>query len=376
MAAMAKANKFFPKLFIPPDGLIRPMPPEKRAAYVEKSKAIGSFSRHVYDMDICTLYRQMDDLKGKYKEFAGAPYANYVEHMRENVKQELGLLNMDPEFYIDHSYYVIKPNHSSYIAYLGLFFCMSDPLLVVPKLERQLKQFLIHDPLGRSAESFLGELEFVVCNAIRTARFPEDYHVKHDKIINWVYNERESDQYKKEINAKLDALISGINKMLPKQKIPKDIIRVSPGGKKDENQEVRLAPKMIDHFLKDLAGYFNKSSNEALTKILSGNAEPGLMVNFDGHANQLIDVFRIYKEACLIEADKRAVANWMVDHFMYKNEKLAGFVPFGLAAVERVIYSSNPVIKDKRITLHGLLKPQGSYYSNKKKSSSDTRSDD
>ncbi len=351
---MKSRNKFFPELFIPPDGMIRAMPPEKRAVYIEKSKAIGSFSRHIYDMDICTLYRQMDDLKGKYKEFAGAPYPVYVKHMRENVKIELGLLNMDPEFYIDHSYYVIKPNHSSYIAYLGLFFCMSDPLLVIPKLERQLKQFLIHDPLGRGTESFLGELEFIVCNAIRTARFPEDYHVKHDKIINWVYNKRESDQYKKEINGKLDALILGINRMLPDRKIPKDIARVATGRKKNEEQDVVIAPKMIEPFIEDLADFFNKSSHEALRKILGGKAESDLMVNFDGSANRLIDVFRRYKKANVIQADLRAVANWICRHFMYKSETLKGFVPFDIKATERKIYTKKPLPSNKRIQLSKL----------------------
>lgn len=354
MAIMAKANKFFPELFIPPDGMIRNMPLEKRALYAEKSKAIGFFFRHSYDMDICTLYRQMDDLKGKYKEFAGAPYSNYVDQMRENVKHELSLLKMDPEFYIDHFYYVIKPNHPAYSTYLGLFFCMSDPLLAIPKLEYHLKQFLIHDPLGRGAESFLGELEYLVCNAIRTARFPEDYHVKHDKIINWVYNKRESYQYKKELNAKLDALISGINKMLPDRKIPKDITRVTTERKDKEEQDVVIDPKIIENFINDLSDFFNKSSNDAIRQILSGKAESGLMVNFDGQANQLIDVFRRYKKANIIKADLRAVANWICRHFMYKNETLKGFVPFDIGATERVIYSTKPLPKDKRIKLSNL----------------------
>ncbi len=330
------------------------MPPEKIVAYAEKSKAIGSFLWHAYDIDICTLYRQMDDLKGKYKLFAGVPYVNYLNHMRENVKRELGLLKMDPEFYIDHSYYVIKPNHDSYITYLGLFFCMSDPLLVIPKLEHHLKQWLIHDPLGRGSESFLGELEFTVCNAIRTARFPEDYHVKHDKVINWVYSKRESDQYRKETNAKLDALISGINRMLPEQKIPADIIRVSPERRKKEDQEVVIEQKIIKLFIKDLAGYFNKSSDEALMKILSGKAESGLMVNFDGNANQLIDVFRRYKKANYMQADLRAIANWICRRFMYKNEILKGFVRFDLEATERVIYSTKSLPSDKRIKFSNL----------------------
>lgn len=348
---MKKQNIFSPELFIPPDGLIRTPPPDKAEEYTRKSNSIGSFTRDVYDLDICTLYRQMDDLKGRYKEFAGRPYVNYLNQMRENVKYDLARFKLDTEFYIDHNYYVIKPNHPAYITYLGLFLSMSNPLLVVPKLEYHLKQFLIHDTLGRGAENFLGEIEFTVCNAIRTARFPEDYHVKHDKIINWIYTKRETEQYRKEMNVKLDALILGINRISPEQKISKEIIRQTTGQKKNSLSDVSVVPTMIKIFIKDLNEYFNKNSHDALHKILSGEAEPSLIVNFDGQANQLIDVFRRYKKATFIAADLRKISQWICRHFMYKNETLKGFVPFNLEATERVIYTKKPLPRDKRISL-------------------------
>ncbi|MBK8659615.1 MAG: hypothetical protein IPN22_12275 [Bacteroidetes bacterium] len=271
---------------------------------------------------------------------------------------------------------MIKPNHPAYITYLGLFLTMSNPLLIVPKLEHHLKQFLKHDLLGRGAENFLGEIEFTVCNAIRTARFPEDYHVKHDKIISWVYNKRESEQYRKEMNAKLDALILGINRISPKQNISKEVIRQKPGRKKGEQKEIFVLPKMVEQFITDLTGYLNKNSHDALRKILRGEAESALIVNFDGQASQLIDVFRIYTEAGYIKAEKRSVANWITKHFMYRNERLRGFVPFDVAATERIIYHYNPVDKDKRVNLKGLPKLQESYYTNRKKTYSDTNSYD
>ncbi len=348
---MKKQNNFFPEIFIPPDGLIRTPPVDKAEEYARKSNSIGSFSRDVYDLDICTLYRQMDDLKERYPEFAGRPFTEYLQQMRDNVKRELSDFKMDSEFYIDHFYYVIKPNHTAYITYLGLFLTMSNPLLIVPKLEHHLKQFLKHDLLGRGAENFLGEIEFTVCNAIRTARFPEDYHVKHEKIINWVYNKRESEQYRKEMNAKLDALILGINRISPEQKISKEIIRQATGKKKGLVSEVCVVPNMVKVFIKDLDEYFNENSHDALRKILNGKAESSLIVKFDGQANQLIDVFRRYTKAKFIQTELRTVANWICRHFMYKSETLKGFVPFDSVATERVIYTKKPLPRDKRIPL-------------------------
>lgn len=348
---MKKRDTFFPDLFIPPDGLIRIPPPDKLEAYAKKSNSIGSFSRHVYDLDICTLYRQMDDLNGRYEEFGDRPYGNYVQQIRENVKYDLSRYKLDPEFYIDHFYWVIKPSDSAYVTYMGLFLSMSHLLLIIPKLEHHLKQFLIHDTLGRGAESFLGELEFHICSGIRTARFPEDYNVKHEKIINWIYNKREAEQYRKEMNSKLDALILGINRISPEQKISKEIIKQTGGKKKDLSTDVFVDQNMIKVFIKDLNGYFNKNSHDALRKILSGKAESSLIVNFDGQANQLIDVFRRYTKAKFIQADLRAVASWICRHFMYKNETLKGFVPFDNGATERVIYSTKLLPKNKRIPI-------------------------
>ncbi|MBK8659616.1 MAG: hypothetical protein IPN22_12280 [Bacteroidetes bacterium] len=99
---MKKQDNFFPEIFIPPDGFIRTPPVDKAEKYARKSNSIGSFSRDVYDLDICTLYRQMDDLKERYPEFAGRPFTEYLQQMRDNVKRELSDFKMDSEFYIDH----------------------------------------------------------------------------------------------------------------------------------------------------------------------------------------------------------------------------------------------------------------------------------
>jgi hypothetical protein len=363
-----------PEMFIPPIGFIRTPAPEKAEKYRLKSNSIGSFTRHLYDLDICTVYRQMDDLKGNYEYYGGFKYADYVKQLRESVSYDMSRSSLDADFYLDHFYYVLRPDNPSYLSFLGLFLSMSDPLLVIPKLEHHLKEFLRHDALGRGAESFYGSLEFTVCNAIRTAHFPEDYFIKHDKIINWVYGKRDLAKYQQDINFKLDALIAGINCIIPEQKISKEIIRLKPGRKKNVDQEVLVLPKMIEVFINDLIGYFNKNSHDALRLILGGKAEPSLIVNFDGHANQLIDVFRIYVDVGFIKSEKRAVANWLVKHFMYKEAN--GFVPFeSTTAVERVIYSNNALNKTNRIPLSGLPKPQEGYYSNRKKSRSDTYSD-
>ena len=369
-------NNFLPELFIPPDGLIRTPPPDKVKLYAKKFDAIGSFSRHAYDLDICTLYRQMEDLKERYHEFAGRPFQEYLRQVKDAIDYDLSFSKLDSEFYINHFYFVINPNHPSYFTYMGLFLMMSDPLLVVSKLEYHLKQFSIHDASGIDSETFLGKLEFTVCNAIRTARFPEDYHSKHDKIINWLYNKRAINQIRNEMNTKLDALILGINRISPEQKISNEIVHGKPGRKKNEGTEVSIVPNMVSVFITDLKEYFNENSHEALNKIISGKADPSLIVNFDGNANQLIDVFRIYVDAGFIKAEKRTVANWIFRHFMYKNDKKRGFVPFDNNAVERKIYSGNPLDKKKRIPLSSLPKSQSGYYSNKKKSSSDMSSDD
>ena len=357
-----------PELFIPPVGFIRTPAQEKREQYSIKSNSIGAFRRHEYDLDICTLYRQMDDLKGDYEFYGGHSYSNYVQQIRENVTYELSMLKMDADFYLDHFYYVLKPNTPAYVSYFGLFLSMSDPLLLVPKLEYHLKLFLEHDTLGRGIDSYFGMLEFSICNSIRAARFPQDYFVKHDRIINWVNGKKDWTKYQLDLNFKLDALIEGINRISPKLKISKEVIRKNPGRKSSTDQEVVVETKMIDILIEDLKGYFNKNNIDDLRQLLTGKVKNDLVLNFDGMSQQLIDVFRIYVEANFIKEEKGVTAKWIFEHFMYKDQTTGGFVPFKLTTVERTIYSTDSLRIAKAIPLSDLPQKRLYYYkSNSKK---------
>jgi hypothetical protein len=318
----------------------------------------------------------MDDLKDRYTHFAGWKYEEYVLQIRQSVIRDLISLSLDGDFYVDHSYYVIDITHPAYFTYMGLFLTMSDPLLILPKLEYHLSQFLKYDKQGRNTESFLSQLEFTVCTGIRTAKFPEDYHIKHEKILNWIYQRRDTELSRNELNIKLDALISSINRFNPTQKISKEILNKTPKQKITKREEVVVASQMIKHLTKDLSGYINQDTQEVFSNLLKGEADESLVINFDGQANQLIDVFRIYHEAGFIKADKRTIANWIVRHFMYKNDKLQGFVTFSPVSTERLIYDKNPLDKRKRVELSNLPKRRMEYYVRKpEKMSSDGRSD-
>jgi len=366
------------ELFIPPAGLIRNIPIEKMDEYREKYSKLGPFTRHEYDLDACTMYRQLEDLKGRYTHIGGLPFDNYLEQIKNYVGLALQEAKLDIDFYLNSFYYIIKPGSHYYFSSLGLFFALSDPLKIISLLEYHLEKFNQHNNEEDADGYFLDKLEYLVCNYLRTNRFPEDYFAKHDKIINWIYNKRETEVYRSEINSKLEALISSINKLSPKQNISNEIIKHKPGRKKFINREVFVVQKMVEILIQDLHGYFSKKHIRALRKILNGKAEPSLIVMFDGQANQLIDIFRIYADAKFIEADVRAVAVWICQHFMYwhQGKKSGGFLPFAYKGTERVIYKGNPVGKTKRIPLRGLPKSQEKYYTNKRKSSSDSRSDD
>ena len=178
------------ELFIPPVGFIRNIPENKREDYIKKYKSLGPFYKHEYDIDICMLYRQMEDLKTRYKDFGGASFEKYVAQIKDGVNFFLKQQNLDADFYLNHFYYVLNHHDALYKSYLGLFLALSDPLRVVPILEYQFNQFY-SDEVGRAAaENFLNELEYTACNFIRTNRFPEDYFAKHDKIMNWVFAKR------------------------------------------------------------------------------------------------------------------------------------------------------------------------------------------
>ena len=68
-----------PDLFIPPVGPIKGIPQSKTKVYNDKYKEIGPFKRHQYDMDICTLYRQVEELYQRGEKFQSFDLGGYVK---------------------------------------------------------------------------------------------------------------------------------------------------------------------------------------------------------------------------------------------------------------------------------------------------------
>lgn len=281
-----------PNLFVPPAGHIRNLPKNKLQEYSQKIKSLGPFRRHIYDMDICVLYRQMDDLQTSYDTFAGRPYSSYVNHFRESAEYILKSLNLDPEFYLNHFYFVLKPDSPHYVAYLGHFFALSDPLRIIPLLEYHLNEFKALPNL--TPDNFLGHLEYTACNFIRTNRFPkEDYFVKHDKIINWIYSRRDFQRYESLIIGKFDQLIKVMNTVVPK-KIPRELMTKKEIKKSKPIEEVKVIEEKRTVLFDDIKDFFSEDSHSTLEILFSGLAESSLTLIFNGQANQLVDVFRIY----------------------------------------------------------------------------------
>lgn len=358
-------DKYFPEAFTPPVGFIRSIPSEKAGEYREKYKALGPFYRKEYDLDICTLYRQMDDLRSRYKNFGGQTFEKYVEQIKNGVALFLKQQDLDADFYLNHFYYVLNHNDSAYLAYLGLFLALSDPLRIIPILEYQYNQFYNDEAGSNAAENFLNELEFSACNFIRTNRFPEDYFAKHDKIMNWVFAKRDLRRYEDLMNNRFANLIDVLNKFIPKN-IPKEVLtKVNIDRKSNDYVKVFVVEDMREKLFNDLENYFDKKNHSALKEILSGNAPDLLKIIFLGQANQLVDVFRIYAEDKNVNADKRTVAKWICNHFTYYYESMEHPEFFDNDATENMIYGQRPPTKDKRISLTGLKNARLTYYRKK-----------
>ncbi len=306
-------DKTMLNLFEAPTGAIRNIPlvmgPEYRLRYSQ----VGAFRRHEYDLDICTIYRQMDDLKTNYKDFAGKPYAEYVQQIKENVLRDLERLKLDANFYIDHFYCTIQPTDVAYTSYLALFFSLSDYLKLVPLLEHHLKEFTANDCEGRAAEDFLGLMEFQVCAYLRSNRFPEDWFAKHDKILNWVYAKKAQIENEKQLQDMMHLLINAVNKTA-KTPMPKEILQKPP--KEKAKPVVKVIDEQIEVLFEDIKAYFGTESHEPLKRILKGEGLPNEKVIFKGYGNQLVDVFRIYCEDKYVSGSKRAVGRFIVEHFM------------------------------------------------------------
>lgn len=354
------------ELFTPPMGFPRPIPVEKQADYHAKIKALGPFSRHEYDMDICVLYRQMDDLKLRYKKFNDAPFERYVEQIKTNVSLYLKSQKLEEEFYLNNFYCIVKPDSDFYFSYLGLFLALSDPLKITLILEHHLKDFIINDKEKQGTEHFLGNLEYLVCNFLRTNRFPEDYYARHDKIINWIYTKQSMLHFQEQIDKKLEGILAAINKACS-TKVPAESFKTVKAKKQQvKATEFQIEPERLEILHQDLKDYFNKESHHELKKILSGVAKPDSNIVFMGHANQLCDVFRIYYKERYITGIKRGLAEWICAHFMYYIDRSQSPKFFELGPAKNVLYGQDlPPKGPKRIKLSQLSREQHTFYPKK-----------
>ena len=82
-------------LFMPPVGELRPIPDNRRDSYYEKYKTLGAFQKHQYDLDICVLYRQVDDLKSRYKKIGDHKFNVFLNNIKENVSYDFKKMKLD-----------------------------------------------------------------------------------------------------------------------------------------------------------------------------------------------------------------------------------------------------------------------------------------
>jgi hypothetical protein len=350
-------------LFIPTAGSIRPIPERKQKEYQLKYRELGPFTFHPYDIDICKLYRQVDDLKTRYKFFGGLPYKRYVEQIKDGVRLILKDREKDADFYSEHFYYVINCTDIYYRSYLGLFLSLGNALEIVPILEYHYEKFMEAKSGIASPEDFLNELEYTACNFIRTNRFPEDYYIKHDKIINWIFSKRQFRKYETALETKIELLVNTISKMSGTRIPSEAVAKIKPKKTSAVKQgEVCVKKELEDVLFNDLKDCFSENSHEALKQLFKGTASADLKVIFMGNANQLVDVFRIYAEDKKIASSKREIGEWICHHFMYlaKNESTPNF--FDRDATENMIYGQRPPSKNKRIALTALEKSRPAYY--------------
>ncbi len=360
-----KTEEWIGELFTPTVGSIRPLAEDKREAYISKFKELGPFSFHQYDLDICKIYRQVDDLKARYKNFNGAPFVNYVSQIKDDVKFILNERKLDADFYAEHFYHVLHYDDPFFMSYLGLFLALSDALEIVPILEYYYGKFIEAENDNKSADIFLDKLEYTGCNFIRTNRFPEDYFIKHDKIMNWILSKREFKKYEQALELRMSSLIKAINKATG-TRVQEEVVN-RPVDQNSVKKSVILVQEEFRVILfNDLKDHFSKESKKALESLFEGNAQDYMTVIFIGNANQLVDVFRIYAEDNKISGSKRDIAKWICNHFMYlaKNKDLPE--SFDPEATENMIYGDRQPPKVQRIDLTSLKMARFSYYRRKK----------
>lgn len=362
---MEEENKIDHNLFIPPVGFVRSLPPKNREENIIKFKALGPIKKHEYDLDICLLSRQMNDLLSRYKKkYNGFDYNDYEKQIRTSVAYDLQQMGFDSEFYMDHYYCVIEPTHPSYKSYIGIFIALCNPMILVPLLQHHLQEFTANEKKSITGKDFLDLLEYHVCNFLRTNRFPEDYFAKHDKVMNWVQSKRDLEIIKSDITAKFEDLITALNKITGTN-IPKEVVSPKTNRKHKYSSPVRVNQEMQDVLFKDLSGFFGKKSLATLKQIIRGTAKPDVKIVFNGQANQLTDVFRIYAENSFIASDKKTIAKWIVEHFLYFNEQQDRIENFNSIVTLKMLYGQRPPTSGKRIPLKGILKSRLSYYGKK-----------
>ncbi len=365
MKTKAKASAGWTgELFTPPVGFIRPIPSDKHEQYRLKYTELGPFSFHQYDLDICKIYRQVDDLKARYKNFNGAPFVNYVTQIKEDVKFILNEKELDADFYAEHFYYVLHHDEPFFRSYLGLYLALSDALEIVPILEYQYERFMEAKPESESPEFFLDQLEYTACNFIRTNRFPEDYFIKHDKIVNWIFSKRQFRKYEQSLEQRIGFLIKAINKVTD-NRVKEEVVQQIDDQTYVKKSAIRVEEDFREILFNDLKDFFNEINHTTIKALFSGTGPDNLKVIFEGNANQLVDVFRIYAEDKKVQFPKRDIAKWICNHFMYlaENKSIPEF--FDSDATENMIYGQRLPAKDKRIPLTGLEKARLAYYPKK-----------
>ncbi len=130
------------------------------------------------------------------------------------------------------------------------------------------------------------------------------------------------------------------------------------------NVKVRVIEEKVETLFEDIKAYFGQNSYDALKRILRGEGTPYERIIFEGQGNQLVDVFRIYCDDELITGSKRAVARFIVEHFMTMSP--ADTKPDFIGTnVENVIYGQGLPPKNKRIPLKDLKNRPGFYYGDK-----------
>lgn len=333
-----------------PLGLTKPLPQSKIAEYRAISERLKPFQKHVYDIDICVLVRQMEELASKGNEETRA----YHNQIRQSAALDLKKEDLNVEYYLDHFYYPILPKSVSYQTYLPLYLCLSNLLKLRPILEYHY--YKCEETKGKDFD-FLDILEYEVCDYLRDNSFPEeDWIARHDKILDWVYDMRNQRSRERAEAQRWAELVNTLNDKL-RTNISHIKVRPFKQIAKEQGGVDILYREMLFEDLKD---FFNNDSHDSLKRILAGEDSDEMIV-FHGQANQLVDVFRIYHAEGKLHISKQKIFIWLKRHFLYLADNDGGTSSIGKGALN-ILYGKDLPPKQKRINLSGLEKSPASYY--------------